>query len=133
MDHPSYGEPDEPDEEDDGWIGESALPEGITSDMVDDLIRQVAEATELVGLYADPMVKVQTTHEHDPDGECEKDFLILHFYFRIGDVAFTPRVQEPVQDEFNSEFAKIEHREVHTGFEAIKDRFRVARPKTDQP
>ncbi len=103
---PSF--PDDPEDE------VYPLPDGVTESQVNDLIRGVMEATDLLGLYADPMVHLENLNGR----------LILNVQFRIGKVAFTKRVQDPEQDETDTAFHQIETEEVKDRVRDITARFR---------
>lgn len=112
------------DDPEDGPFAAPPLPEGVTQLQVNDLIRAITDAAELVGLYADPTIGIDSHHDHSPEGECGEDELVLHVRFRIGQVAFTKRVQDPIQDKTDTAFHQIESEETSSRVEDIKARFR---------
>lgn len=103
--HPSMGHPDDDDQR--------SLPEGVTEEGVDSLVRAVIEATNGIGLYATPRVEM---HFHG-------DLMLLNMQFDIGQVAFTKRVQDPEQDKFDDSFRGIEGDAVRDKVKGIKERF----------
>lgn len=104
MTHPSMG-PDE--EEPDG------LPEGVTREKVEALIREVIEKAQMIGLYATPGVEI---HGHD-------DVMFFAMRFDIGQLAWSKRVQDPKQDEFDTKLRDMENPMVKENTQGIKDRF----------
>lgn len=115
--HPSMWNPDDSDDDD----PESRLPEGISQDQVNDLIRRMMGAAELIGLYADPLVQVERLTSPIAEGN---DRLLLHVVFQIGQVAFTKRVQNPEQDQVDDTVRTIETGVSYDRSEEIKDKFR---------
>lgn len=110
MHHPGSGE----DENE-----ERSLPEGVTEEQVDSLIREFLAATEKIGLYGSPHVAV----------DVDQGKVCLFMSFEIGDLAFSKRVQNPEQDKVDSQFHQIETEAVRDRFQAIKDKF--SGPKDD--
>lgn len=102
--------------------------------MDDDLearINLAAEALEdelrRIGLY------VQTTNIVDPEKTGQPmPGVVVYMECLIGDLAFTKRVQDPVQHEFDHEFRKIEHSTVADDFldlrSQIEERMRDGKP-----
>lgn len=118
--HPSIphnGEEDGPDPE------EPFLPDGVSQEQVDDLITKISEKLNLLGLYVEPSLQVTVTHDHDVDGSCGKDFIVLHVMCRIGRVAFSTRVQDPEQAKMNDSFTGIVTDEQHSKADEIRKRF----------
>lgn len=124
--HPSQGAnaPD-PDDSD-----ETHLPDGASEEKVEALAREIMEACELLGLYAEQHYQVELTHDHDVAGGCEEDYIVLHIPFRIGEVAFTTRVQAPEQDKTDDSFRTIVSADVNDAVEQLKNRFRKREGET---
>lgn len=106
MHHPSMGPEGGDDEEPD-------LPDGVTPEKIDALIREVVEKATLIGLYADPMIQV---HGHD-------DVMFVAMRFDIGSLAWVKRVQDPEQDTFDDKLRQMENPLVKDQNQGIKDRF----------
>lgn len=101
----------DPDEED-------GLPEGVTREMLDALVSRVVEELEKIGLYADGEVHVEGHGEH----------LALIGNFRIGDIAFSQRVQNPQQDAFDDQFRAIETDNLYDQADDIRNEFKRDKP-----
>jgi hypothetical protein len=73
-----------------------------------DLIEEVREKAEAVGLYL-MGAHVQTTADEETGDKTPAELMgegeefVLHLHFQLGEVAFTPRVQDP--DAFDEELA----------------------------
>lgn len=106
MQHPSMGNNHGDDEE-------PELPDGVTTEKLDALIREVIEKTSLIGLYAEPMVQV---HGHS-------DMMFVAMRFDIGQLAWVKRVQNPVQAEFDDKLRTMEAPMVKDQTQNLKDRF----------
>lgn len=106
MQHPSMGPGDGDDEE-------PELPDGVTREKLDALIREVVEKASLIGLYAEPTIGV---HGHS-------DVMFLAMRFDIGQLAWVKRVQAPEQNKFDEEFRKIEQPLAKERTQHLKDRF----------
>lgn len=113
---PFLSNPDDPDDEDVA----SHLPDGVTEETVNDLIRRLVEEMGLLGLYADPQIRVEIAPSPEVDG---KDRIIVNAVFRIGKVAFTKRVLNPEQDKTDTAFSAIEDAETEAHAEDIITRF----------
>lgn len=102
--HPSEYDPDE----------EPEWPEGMSAEQVSKLIARLAEELPQLGIYPEPHVSVERHGDH----------VALTMNFVVGDVAFTPRVQDPQQDEFNDQFRKLENDSLRDRVEEIKEKHR---------
>lgn len=103
--HPSNGHGFDDDDDE-----EASLPEGVTEEQVRGLVETITEEANGIGLYAAPMVQAH----------CQGDTMLLVMQFRIGDVAFLPRVQDPEQDKVDDTFRAIE---TDNAAQRIKDKF----------
>lgn len=93
---------------------ENELPEGVTQEMVEALVRRVVEACEKIGLYASDTIQV----------ESHSGRLVVLANFQVGDIAFSQRVQNPEQDAFDDQFRAIEADSVADQAEDIRNKFK---------
>lgn len=100
---------------------EVELPEGVTREMIEALVVRAVEANEKIGLYATP----------DSHVELHGDRLVFVGSFRIGDIAFSQRVQNPEQAAFDDQFRAIEADSVADQAEDIRNAFRKKKDKPD--
>lgn len=92
---------------------EFTLPEGVTDEKVEALIAAVGEACNQVGLYMNPHVEI-----HSGEG-----VMLMMAQFKVGKVAFLPRVQNPVQDKVDDQFKAIESHTIRETAKGIRERF----------
>lgn len=97
-----------------GGDHQDKLPDGVTEESVEALMRKVAEALQPLGLYSDPLMHV----------EIKGDRLVLVGDFEIGDLALAKRVQDPQQSGYDDSFREIERHGVQEEAQGILDEFR---------
>ncbi len=117
--HPSMAE----DFDDEEGI-EKHLPDGVSEEQVDALVKEVLDSLEKLGLY----VRHASLAASEPDA-FGNPVLIVHAIFSMGKVVFTDRVLNPEQDEFDDSFRQIESDESAIAAIDIVESFR--RDKND--
>lgn len=97
----------------------SQLPDGVSEEQADALVKAVLDEIEKLGLY------IRHAHmgvtEPDPFGN---PTLVIYGIFSLGKIAFTERVQNPEQDEFDDTFRQIESDETALATIDIIESFR---------
>lgn len=96
------------------------LPPDLPEDKMSELIEGVTEGARKIGLYTTGVGFL--VDERDEEEHPEKEHKLL-MSFRIGDVAFSPRIQDPEQDEFNDQFRRIAASSVDDEVEDIRRRY----------
>lgn len=108
----------EEDDDDDEKTLDDLLPEGVTIEQAHALVEAVVEAVEKLGLYS------EHAHLAVPDADAQGAPLMIHAIFTFGKVAFTPRIQNPEQDEFDDKFRKFEAGEIASTAADIVESFK---------
>jgi hypothetical protein len=90
------------------------LPFGATMEQVEALVKQAEEDLAKIGLYAEPAA--QSRHGDDE--------LYLLMNFRVGDVAFTKRVQDPETDKTDDVIRGMESNAVFETRDEIIERYK---------
>lgn len=102
-----------PDEQPDG------LPEDVPEEKLKELADVLSDKSRKIGLYSLGVGFIE-----DPDseeGEPSQHTLVMQY--QIGDIAFSPRVQDPETDQMNDEFRKIATATIDDDVEEIKKRY----------
>lgn len=104
MTHPSLSDNEEPE----------PLPDGVSEEAVLGVLTRASTALARLGVYADEHLSVQV----------QEGRLIMIGHFAVGDLAFSKRVQNPEQDDFDESFRVMEREAVYDQAEDILDEFR---------
>jgi hypothetical protein len=113
--HPSMSS--EFDDDEDGM--EKYLPDGVTEEQADALVKEVLDEIEKIGLY----VKHAHMGATEPDAFGQPT-LVIFGLFTMGKVVFTDRVLNPEQDKFDDSFNQIESDETKLAVIDIVESFR---------
>jgi len=95
------------------------FPEGITRERVQTLLNDLSEKASHLGLYSTLQIEVQVI---------ENDALLANVIFRIGKLAFAPRVQNPEEAKFADSFRQIEVGLIKDEKDNIINRYRKRKP-----
>lgn len=82
-----------------------------------DAAEVLAEGARKVGLYVEDMGVVMS-----PPGSFDEPTPVMVCNFNIGDQAFSARVQDPDQDQMETEFKKLARQAETDNFEQLRER-----------
>lgn len=94
------------------------LPEGCDQIKLEEISNQLSERAARLGLYMAPLQRVMLA------GDPPEQHLFLETSFRIGSLAYKPRVQNPEGEVFEDQFRQIEAGMVEDQKQSILDQYR---------
>lgn len=96
------------------------LPPNFPEDKFQDLLEKMGDKARQIGLYVNGAA-LNVDEEGEPLTGEKRHVLVMQF--TVGDVAFSKRVQDPEEDQFDTEFKKFESGQVKDQVEDIRQRY----------